>query len=115
MTTDHAKARTRLFSELAEELLAEPAITQSTMMGYPCLRANGAFFACVEPTTGHLIVKLPAHRVNALVAARQALSFAPNGRTFREWAALPTSDPHEWRARLAEALRFVTVGRSGVG
>ena len=41
-------------------------------MGYPCLRANGAFFACVERTTGHLIVKLPAPRVNELIAAGQA-------------------------------------------
>lgn len=108
MTTDHAAERPSPFSQLADEILAEHAITQSTMMGYPCLRANGAFFACVEPATGHLIVKLPAHRVNELVAARQALAFAPNGRTFREWAALPTSDPNEWRARLAEALTFIT-------
>ena len=46
-------------------------------MGYPCLRSNGAFFACVERATGHLIVKLPAHRVSELAAAGQALPFAP--------------------------------------
>jgi len=95
-----------LFWELAEPLLAEPGVTQSTMMGYPCLRANGAFFACVERTTGHLIVKLPAHRVSELVAAGPAVPFAPNGRTFREWAAFPVADPGEWRALLAEARDF---------
>ena len=87
------------------QLLAEPGVTQGTMMGYPCLRANGAFFACIERATGHLIVKLPAHRVSELAATGQALPFAPNGRTFREWAAFPVADPAEWRALLAEAAR----------
>jgi hypothetical protein len=98
--------RETLFWELAGQLLAESGITRGTMMGYPCLRANGAFFACVERTTGHLIVKLPAGRVSELVAIGQALPFAPNGRTFREWAAFPVADPGEWRALLAEARNF---------
>jgi hypothetical protein len=101
-----ANARETMFWELAGQLLAEPGVTRSTMMGYPCLRANGAFFACVERTTGHLIVKLPALRVNELVANGQALPFAPNGRTFREWAAFPVADPDEWSAALAEARSF---------
>jgi hypothetical protein len=75
-------------------------------MGYPCLRSNGAFFACVERATGHLIVKLPGQRVKELVTTGQALPFAPNGRTFREWAAFPVADPVEWRALLAEARGF---------
>ena len=89
------------------QLLAEPGVTQGTMMGYPCLRANGAFFACTERSTGHLIVKLPVQRVSELVAAGQALPFAPAGRTFREWAAFPVADPAEWRALLTEARGFV--------
>src|SRR6266567_6840879 len=74
--------------------------------GSPCLRANGAFFACVERATGHLIAKLPAQRVGELVAAGQALPFEPNGRTFREWAAFPVADPAEWLALLTEARGF---------
>ena len=77
-------------------------------MGYPCLRVNGAFFACVERATGNLIVKLPAHRVSELAATGQALPFAPNGRTFREWAAFPVADPAEWRALLTEARAFAS-------
>jgi hypothetical protein len=99
--------REALFWELAGPLLAEPGVTRGTMMGYPCLRSNRAFFACVERGTGNLIVKLPAHRISELVAAGQALPFAPNGRTFREWAAFPVADPAEWRALLAEARGFV--------
>lgn len=106
MSSADASAREALFWDLAQQLLAEPGVTRSTMMGYPCLRANGTFFACVERATGHLIVKLPAHRVSELAAAGQALPFAPNGRTFREWAAFPAADPAGWRALLTEARDF---------
>ena len=101
-----ASARETLFWDLAQQLLAEPGVTRGTMMGYPCLRSNGAFFACVERATGHLVVKLPAQRVSELAATGQALPFAPSGRTFREWAAFPVADPAEWRALLSEARRF---------
>ncbi len=106
MNSVGARAREALFWELAQQLLTEPGVTRGTMIGYPCLRSSGAFFACVERATGHLIVRLPADRVSELVAAGEALPFAPNGRTFREWAAFPHPDPGEWRALLAEAREF---------
>src|SRR5207247_1430820 len=95
-----------LFWELAGSLLGDPAVTRSTMMGYPCLRINGRFFACVERATGNLIVKLPAERVNDLVASGTGILFAPNGRVFREWVAAPAPEPGEWTALLAEARAF---------
>ena len=104
--SNDVSARETLFWELAHRLLAEPGVTRGTMMGYPCLRSDGVFFACVERSTGHLIVKLPASRIAALVASGQALPFAPNGRTFREWAAFPVADSGEWQALLAEAREF---------
>jgi hypothetical protein len=101
------KTREELFWELADELLAQPGVTRSTMMGYPCLRSNGSFFACVERSTGDLIVKLPADRVQQLIASQRAKAFAPNGRTFREWAAISGADRKRWRALLDEARAFV--------
>src|SRR5262245_31275136 len=98
-----ATARQELFWRLADDLLREAGVTRSTMMGYPCLRNNGAFFACVERSTGNLIVKLPKQRVAGLVASGCALPFAPNGRTFREWASIPIPDEDEWLALLDEA------------
>jgi hypothetical protein len=95
-----------LFWTTAAPLLADPAITRSTMMGYPCLRANGAFFACVERTTGHLIVKLPTTRVVELIASGPAIPFAPNGRVFREWAAIPHPEPELWDNLLHDACAF---------
>ena len=111
--TSHQRERTpsqrgeTLFRDLAEELLREPGVSRSTMMGYPCLRQNGEFFACVERTTGHLITKLPADRVQDLVRSGRAVAFAPNGRTFREWAAFPRVNRREWTEMLNEARAFV--------
>jgi hypothetical protein len=95
-----------LFWELAQSLLAQPAVTRSPMLGFPCLRMNGNFFACVEGGTGNLIVKLLAGRVNELVASGAGIPFAPNGRTFREWVACPVPNEVEWAARLDEASAF---------
>jgi hypothetical protein len=102
-----ASEREELFWELAEALYTNPAVTRSTMMGFPCLRINGGFFACVERSTGNLIVKLPADRVNELVATGAGIPFAPDGKVFREWVAFPIPDEGEWAALLAEAQAFV--------
>ena len=102
-----AAQRGDLFWELAEEMYADPAVTRSTMMGFPCLRTDGRFFASLEKCTNHLIVKLAADRVDALVEEGQGVPFAPNGRVFREWVAFPVADKDEWRALLVEAKTFV--------
>lgn len=102
-----ASAREELYSRLTESLLDDPAVERSTMMGYPCLRVNGGFFASVERSTGHLIVKLPAARVGELVESGIGIPFAPNGRVFREWVACPFPDEEEWAALLDEARAFV--------
>jgi hypothetical protein len=101
-----------LFWQLAEELYADDAVTRSTMMGFPCLRVSGGYFASLDHSEQHLIVKLPAGRVDELVASGAGLSFAPNGRVFREWVAIPEPDSEDWRAYLAEARAFV-AGRNG--
>jgi len=82
-----ASEREALFWESAEDSCADPAVTRSTMMGFPCLRINGGFFARVEPGTGYLIVKLPAHRVtesvNPDIGIRFALGRCGNGEGTR--------------------------------
>jgi hypothetical protein len=96
-----------LFWQLAEPLLADPAVTRSTMMGLPCLRLHGRFFASLDRRTQALLVKLPAERVQALIVAGQADAFAPAGRAFREWAAIARPDRRRWRDLLGEARQFV--------
>lgn len=92
-----------LFWELAELFLATGRAERSTMMGFPCLRRAGAFFASLERTTGSLIVKLPADRVEALVEAGTGEPFAPAGRVFREWVSVPEPQPETWSSLLEEA------------
>lgn len=97
-----------VWRRLGEELVAsDPAIGWSTMMGYPCLRVEGAFFASLDARSGDLLVKLPAEVVRERVAAGAGRPFAPAGRVFREWLALPAAPEAVWRRAMAEALAFV--------
>lgn len=96
------------FWDLAQPLLAQPGVTRSTMMGLPCLRWNGAFFASCDRRTGDLLVKLAETRVDELVATERAHPFAPAGRRFREWAAIPHDRSRSWKRLLDEALEFAT-------
>lgn len=99
------------FWDLAEPLLASPGVERSTMMGLPCLRAHGAFFASCDRRTGDLLVKLPEARVDQLVAAGRAQTFAPAGRRFRQWAAVPPEHSRTWKRLISEALAFVDGNR----
>jgi hypothetical protein len=105
-TTD--TERERLLQQLADLLdHDDERVTQSTIMGFPCLRIDGKFFACVERATGNLIVKLPAERVNDLVRTGSGRPFAPNGRVFKEWVACPAPARELWTDLLNEAKRYV--------
>ena len=105
--TGDTAAKEHLFWTLAELLLKDRAVTRSTMMGFPCLRQNDKFFASLERGSNNLIVKLPHDRVAQLIEDGQGVAFAPSGRVFREWVAIPTPDENAWRALLKEAKAFV--------
>ena len=92
-----------MFWELVEPMYADPAVQRSTMMGLPCVRVHGRFFASFDRRGDALLVKLPAERVGQLVTAGEGEPFAPAGRTFREWVALPRPDRRRWVGLLAEA------------
>jgi hypothetical protein len=79
------------------------------MMGFPCLRVSGRFFASFDQRTGALVVKLSAARVDQLIASGEAQPFAPVGRRFREWAAIDPARREHWPSLLDEALAFVAA------
>jgi hypothetical protein len=54
-------------------------------------------------------VKLAERRVDDLIDTGEGRSFAPNGRTFREWVAVQLADEVKWRDLLAEAKQFVVA------
>jgi hypothetical protein len=102
---------TAFFWDLAAPLLAREGVSDGTMMGFPCLRVRGAFFASCDHRSGDLIVKLPRERVAALIAAGEGLPFAPAGRVFKEWLLVPDRDEARWEALLTDAYAFVGGGR----
>lgn len=97
-----------LFWDLAEPMYADPAVQRSTMMGLPCLRLDGQFFASLDRRTSALLVKLPQQRVAQLIADGIGEPFAPAGRVFREWVAIPKPDRRRWQHLLIEARDHAT-------
>jgi hypothetical protein len=95
------------FWEVSAAALAHGDVTTGTMMGFPCLRVSGAFFASCDHRSGDLIVKLPRHRVEQLIAAGAGKPFAPAGRTFREWV-LVDGDQARWAELIDEARAFAS-------
>lgn len=96
------------FDDVAVTLLAQPGVSPGTMMGFPCLRVDGNFFASCDHRTGDLIVKLPRDRVEEIIKAGGGKPFAPAGRTFREWVLVENRDETSWAALMAEARTFVS-------
>ncbi len=76
------------------------------MMGYPCIRLAGRFLASYDDKAGQLVVKLPSERVAELLRAGTGDQFAPAGKVFREWIAIPAIDRRLWQSLLAEAVDF---------
>jgi hypothetical protein len=77
------------------------------MMGFPCLRVNGEFFASADHRTGDLIVKLPANQVEEMIDIGLGQPFAPAGRRFREWVLISDRDADRWTELMLKALAFV--------
>ncbi len=98
---------TKLFWSLAEKLYEDPKVKEGTMMGFKCLRSDGAFFATLDHRSGALITKFPKERVLELVESGTGQPFAPAGRVFKEWVSIPTPDRKQWNRLLEEAKRFV--------
>jgi hypothetical protein len=79
------------------------------MMGFPCLRLKGAFFASQDDRSKELIVRLDRARVAELVNTGIGKPFAPNGRVFKEWVMIAGTDEDLWRHLLSEARAFCDV------
>lgn len=98
---------TAFFWDVAVALLVQSEVTKSTMMGFPCLRTNGDYFASAHHKDGDLIVKLDKDRVTAMIEAGEGEAFAPNGRRFKEWIRIVDRDEARWETLMREAKGFV--------
>lgn len=99
------------FEAICESMIAEGRAERSTMMGHPCLRVNGAFFATAGHKGDELILKMPAERVAYLIDAGTGEPFAPAGKVFKEWIAISHDRENDWPKLADEARDF--VARSG--
>ncbi len=102
-----------LYDELTDDLLYDPAIGRATMMGHPCVRLAGRFLASYDVKDRRLVVKLSRERVTELVDLGEGEPFAPAGKVFREWVAIPAFDRDLWQQVLAEAVDFAREGLAG--
>lgn len=95
------------FWGIADEFIMTGQVEEGTMMGHHCLRSTsgGGFVATVERGTGNLVVKLSKETVAELVESGEGLPFAPAGKVFREWVAIP--DQKRWVELVKASIEFV--------
>ena len=105
----------RMFDGLVERFADEPGVTTGTGFGSnPGLRVGGRIFAMLSHD--RLVVKLPAARVDELVADGAADRFdAGKGRPMREWASVGPANGNRWPQLAEEALAFVRGGGPAAG
>ena len=103
----------RSFAALADDLLADPDVTEGTGFGSnPGLRVHRKIFAML--VQGQLVVKLPPSRCAQLRDDGDAAAFdAGKGRPMREWIAVGADSMGRWPDLAAEALGYVrsTIAR----
>ncbi|GMQ85857.1 MAG: hypothetical protein BMS9Abin07_1425 [Acidimicrobiia bacterium] len=97
------------FWNIADDFIATGQVEEGTMMGHHCLRATvgNGLVATVERSSGNLVVKLPRDRVTDLVGSGGGVAFAPAGKVFKEWVAIPAYDPDRWSELITESISFV--------
>ena len=102
-------AAERHFASLVEALAGRAGVTVGggrRGFGSDALQVDGRIFAMVS--RGRLVLKLPAARVEALLAAGDGAPFdAGKGRPMKEWVVLEQRSRSRWTALAEEALSFV--------
>lgn len=103
---------TQYFWDIADAFLERENVTEGKLMGFPCLHVNGDFFNICGHRSGDLIVKLPKARVTELIDAGNGESFAPAGRTFKEWVLIKRRSKKTWVELMNESQEFVAPKNS---
>ncbi len=100
------------YEDLVTELVGSMGVTPprgGSGFGRTALRFHDKIFAML--VRGRLVVKLPADRVDALVASGQGIRFDANkGRPMKEWFSLDPASGRAWLSLAREALDFARIG-----
>jgi hypothetical protein len=96
------------YQDLVDELIGADGVTPprgGSGFGRSALRFQNKIFAMF--VRGRLVVKLPAERVEELIAAGAGVHFDANkGTPMREWLSLDPESARPWLALATEALDF---------
>jgi TfoX/Sxy family transcriptional regulator of competence genes len=111
MSDAHVTAEER-YESLCRTLLNEPAVTREsditphrTGFGSLALKVDDNIFAML--VKGWLVVKLPQHRVDALVALGEGERYDPGGgRLMKEWVTVGPQAEVQWLDLAREAQEF---------
>ncbi len=100
------------YDDLVTELVGTMGVTPprgGSGFGRTALRFQDKIFAML--VRGRLVVKLPADRVDALVASGQGVRFDANkGLPMKEWFSLDPASGRGWLSLAREALDFARTG-----
>jgi hypothetical protein len=94
-----------MFEAIVARFDGEPDVELGTNFRSPGLRVRRKIFAML--VDGDLVVKLPADRCAALVAAGRGRPFRSGGRDLREWVAVGDDHADEWLGLAEDAHAFV--------
>ena len=111
--TGESGAPEERFEDLVGELLGCPGVIPprgGSGFGRSALRWEKKIFAML--VRGRLVVKLPAPRVDALVAGGDGVRFDANkAAPMKEWFSLDPESDLAWGPLAREALDFARAGR----
>jgi len=96
------------YAAIVEALGELPGVSQSTKkgFGFSGLMVGGKLFATLRKD--ELLLKLPAPRVEALIAAGDGTRFDPgHGRPMKEWVTVRPGSGEDWLELAREAMRFL--------
>lgn len=94
------------FVKLTAGFIQQEGITESTMMGTPCLRFNGDFVTMFFDKEDSLIIKVSPERVNELIETGLANEFNYTKKRFKEWALVPIDFQDQYSAYITEAVEY---------
>lgn len=96
-----------LLEKLAGPYLAKPGVSWGRMFSTTGLSVRGKIFAVVNHA-GHLMVKVPQARADALESSHAANRVVMRGREMREWVEMaPEQGEAAWDELLGEAFAYV--------
>ena len=101
------------YEDLVDELVGIDGVTPprgGSGFGRSTVRYQGKIFVML--VRGRLVLKLPAQRVEELVAAGEGVHFDANkGTPMKEWLSLDPDSGQAWLPLAREALDFARAAR----